>query len=191
MEWRSVRTRHAAWRHSISQVQQAPAAQLRAVCPLQVHSNLHCTSCLHRVPIAAGVLDSWSFACSKGILQSAGPVFAHNDHSEVPAHVCSWGGELLWPSPTLPVPAACNACGAARRFELQVMPALHHALAEGLASSPTTGSDKTAAQCNRRGGGTISGWSWQSVAVFTCAKSCDGREGGLSFAEEHVEFLNE
>ncbi len=108
----------------------------------------------------------------------------------MPPHVCSWGGELLWPSPMLPVAPACGACGSARHFELQVMPALHHALAEGLASSPTAGSDGSAAQGSRHCG-SIAGWSWLSIAVFTCAKSCGEGETGHSFEEEHVEFVNE
>lgn len=78
------------------------------------------------------------------------------------------GARPLWPS-TLRVPTAedipnCSCCGAARRFEFQVLPTLINFL-EVDATDPDSA-------------------DWGMIAVYTCSASCTPKEGG--YAEEFV-----
>ena len=104
------------------------------------------------------------------------------------------GGGLVWPADG-PGPAKttprCGRCGAERRCEIQLMPPLLHFVAEAADWS----------KGNRRGGGgravgadQLDAWDWQTVAAFTCSKSCSegsGENGGeTQWTEEHVECVD-
>lgn len=134
-------------------------------------------------------------------------------------YVCSLGGQPLWPAATTPIAADCPACGAPRAFEMQAMPALHQALAEGLSwhrqhsqqdqqrqqrkPEPMllSGPEREAAAGVSVVGPTIDAWAWLTIAVFTCSESCSGKSGeggagkdgfdGPFIAEEAVRILNE
>jgi len=73
----------------------------------------------------------------------------------------SWGGSPLWMAPPAPEvlrgawPPRCGRCGAARTFELQVMPTL--------ATQLCTATDACAA---------LQDASWGTVCVFTCSEDC-------------------
>ena len=63
------------------------------------------------------------------------------------------------------------------------MPALHVALGEGLqwqGASPGGGHDQL----------SIDAWSWLTIAVFTCSKSCSTGTG-YTLVEEHVVLAEE
>ena len=101
------------------------------------------------------------------------------------------GGGLVWPADG-PGPAKttprCGRCGAERRCEIQLMPPLLHFVAEaadwskGNRRGPVVGADQ------------LDAWDWQTVAAFTCSKSCaegSGENGGeTQWTEEHVECVD-
>ena len=97
----------------------------------------------------------------------------------------------------MPAAADCPACRAPRGFELQVMPALHQALAEGLSWQQQKQQQQHegvgAAGTGSPAEPSIESWSWLSLAVFTCSASCGGSSdgGGPCLAEEVVHLLNE
>lgn len=69
--------------------------------------------------------------------------------------------QVEWPGNTPPVPPPCEACGAARVFEMQLMSPVLAALDEmqewGLG----------------RGRAPPASWAWLTVAVFTCGAGCN------------------
>jgi hypothetical protein len=103
---------------------------------------------------------------------------------------------LLWPLARNPRPSPCPRCGAPRRFELQLMPALIAVALEagqelgmevvvggggveagedgdgkaGPSSQPASSSQPQSS--NVLAG--VSDWEWCTVAVFTCSADCDG-----------------
>ena len=103
------------------------------------------------------------------------------------------GGALCWPAdgPTPEKRAPrCPRCAAPRKCELQLMPPLLHFASEGLEWSGGGGGGGG----RRRGLVSVTqldAWDWQTVAVFTCSKSCGGGEepGGVEWAEEAVEVV--
>ena len=68
------------------------------------------------------------------------------------------------------------------------MPAMHTALGEGLQWQ------QSASACSSRDGSSselsIDAWSWLTVAVFTCSKSCSTGPG-YTVVEEHVVLADE
>jgi Programmed cell death protein 2, C-terminal putative domain len=72
-------------------------------------------------------------------------------------------------------------------FELQTMPAMHTALGEGLQwqqSASSSGGDGSSGELS------IDAWSWLTIAVFTCSKSCSVGTG-YTLVEEHVALADE
>lgn len=102
---------------------------------------------------------------------------------------------MLWPASEVPAAEPCDSCGAARKCELQVMPALHHAVNEGLSwqqhQQQAIGQQRL--QPAVEDGSvvnavSIDSWMWLTVAVFTCSASCTASS---SVFEEVVHLLNE
>ena len=104
------------------------------------------------------------------------------------------GGGLVWPAdgagPAETTPR-CGRCGAERRCEIQLMPPLLHFVAEAADWS----------EGNRRGvkfavgADQLDAWDWQTVAAFTCSKSCSDGSGEngrneTQWTEEHVECVD-
>jgi hypothetical protein len=82
-----------------------------------------------------------------------------------PGHVVRHqrGGAAVWPTHPRPPPPPDCACGAARVFELQLMPTcLHYVDADG--ATPA--------------GQAEAGMNWATVAVFTCEDDCEVAGGG-------------
>ena len=108
---------------------------------------------------------------------------------------------LLWPAAKAAAAADCPACGAPRLFELQAMPALHHALAEGLSwqqqqqQQQALDRGTTESEAASPAVPSIDSWSWLTVAVLTCSASCTrvlaGDGSGTCLAEEAVMLQNE
>ena len=91
-----------------------------------------------------------------------------------------WDGAPLWPVPPPPGFAAsvprCGGCGAARRFEMQLMP---HVLVGLDALEDGGAGDGSGAPA------PAPALDFLTVLVFSCEASCDGAGGGL-LEEEHV-----
>jgi len=68
-----------------------------------------------------------------------------------------YNGNPLWPLETAVSAGHCATCGAARVFEMQLMPALIHLL-----------------------GVDDRGMCWLTAAIFSCPHSCDAADGGYS-----------
>ncbi|KAJ3705698.1 hypothetical protein LUZ61_009403 [Rhynchospora tenuis] len=69
----------------------------------------------------------------------------------------SYGGNPLFPVANVPKPGECKSCGSAKRFELQLMPPLLYFLHEASDESSNF---------------SIDGWTWLTITVCTCSKSC-------------------
>ena len=82
-----------------------------------------------------------------------------------------------------PPPPPCGRCGAARRFEFQVMPQLLCSL-EAEEDLETLAAEAAA---EAKGGGSPDALDWGTVAVYTCSASCAAPEGAAStYADEFV-----
>ena len=103
------------------------------------------------------------------------------------------GGGLVWPADG-PGPAKttprCGRCGAERRCEIQLMPPLLHFVSEGAEWS----TKKDVAHGAAVGTDQLDAWDWQTVAAFTCAKSCGVASldsvDSTQWTEEHVECVD-
>ena len=101
-----------------------------------------------------------------------------------------FGTDVLWPAAQRPQPLPCPRCGSPRVHELQLMPGLLAALDEGLAwmeSHHVCGTGGT------KGGAlpSIERWTWLTVAVLTCNKSCGDGTSGWTVADEQLEMCLE
>ena len=104
------------------------------------------------------------------------------------------GAGLVWPvdgsGPGAAV-GACGRCGSDRRCEIQLMPPLLHFVSEGAEWS----TKKDVAHGASVGTDQLDAWDWQTVAAFTCAKSCGVAASSDSvdstqWTEEHVECVD-
>lgn len=108
-------------------------------------------------------------------------------------------GSVLWPAEHEPAAEPCGRCGAVRTCELQIMPALHHAINEGLSWQ---GSEQQARghhgqqhppqndQLTNKAT-SIDSWLWLTAAVMTCSASCCAGDSDDSVFEEAVCLFNE
>lgn len=81
--------------------------------------------------------------------------------ARAPGHVLRYqrGGDAIWPAhPPPPPPPLCSLCGAARVFEVQLMPTALHYLDV----------DKTAPTGS-------AGMNWSTAALYTCSNDCDSK----------------
>lgn len=93
---------------------------------------------------------------------------------------CVGGLNVLWPTKTPPKPTSCEACGAERVCEIQLMPALLTDVEDALAMHK--GDAKLLANED-----DLLAWDWQTVCIFTCPNSCvpEG-EDDVSYVREHI-----
>lgn len=90
------------------------------------------------------------------------------------------GVPVLWPAgeKRLPDTGACKRCGAARRWELQVMAPLLAMVDEAREWHVAEGAAEESLL------GYPSSWDWSTVAVATCTASCDGGDAGACYVYE-------
>lgn len=107
----------------------------------------------------------------------------------------SLDGSVLWPAQEVPEAEPCGNCGAARKCELQIMPALHHAINEGLSWQQQQQQARGQQQQQLAWGDgsavnavSIDSWMWLTAAVFTCSASCVASN---PISEEIVHLSNE
>lgn len=90
----------------------------------------------------------------------------------------------MWPAASQPKPPPCALCGAARQFEVQLMPPLVHYLEEAAAWTQDDDTYDTGQMVH-----PPTSWAWATVAVYTCSGNCETVDG--SPAEEWIALVNE
>mmetsp|Transcript_4013 Transcript_4013/g.10141 ORF Transcript_4013/g.10141 Transcript_4013/m.10141 type:complete len:420 (+) Transcript_4013:306-1565(+) len=96
----------------------------------------------------------------------------------------SYAGCAMWPAASQPKPPPCALCGAARQFEVQLMPPLVHYLEEAAAWTQDDDTYDTGQMVH-----PPTSWAWATVAVYTCSGNCETVDG--SPAEEWIALVNE
>ncbi|KAK9846155.1 hypothetical protein WJX84_001791 [Apatococcus fuscideae] len=90
---------------------------------------------------------------------------------------------VLWPSAQDPGMSSCEACGAPRVFEMQLMSPLMHSMHEA--------ADWAACDNEEEVPRPPDSWQWLTIALFTCSKSCRNIQDGSSLVEEQLVLFNE
>uniref|UniRef100_M1D340 Programmed cell death protein 2 C-terminal domain-containing protein n=1 Tax=Solanum tuberosum TaxID=4113 RepID=M1D340_SOLTU len=86
----------------------------------------------------------------------------------------SYGGKPLLASGDAGDPGMCRLCGAARQYEMQLMPPLLYFLQEAVSEKENHALDN---------------WNWMTLIVYTCSQNCsndNSSDDGWTLAEEAV-----